>query len=407
MQTHFLKKKVLLALTILAPVSFGFVAGCTKSSDSPAAAAPVSAELTAMTRARSATQAAATNSNGLTKGAGITVGLLNEQSPMAVDFDFENECATSGWPTETDKSTAGYAMKFLICSVLKSPNGPDTVRGGFDRIAGFLCAIGPIAYDGVEKSVSVTFSTACFSADFTEDACSYISGTTTAGPCTATATVAGYSDVTGVAPAGFEKYVTFSALDGEVKYTFAHQSTATTIAGAAMEGLPSTADGSVESAFAFYIDQTSGTLRYEGRFPEGNKRHIRINLVGEVSTAMEVTNVESLAFVQGENFSTSGGGQIISINGTPSAGRRVRIRQSSGGFSPATWSAVSADDNSCIGESSATCTANTGIVAADGTSNNPFFFVTGSGYTSSKTWFTSNSYLGGVSDTLDLDDLWN
>ncbi len=391
------------------------VLACSSKSDDPVATTTTTAEVSAMTKAQTATAATATNSNGLTKGTSTVVisslgqednGSLNAYGEVGAlaDFASESSCAASGWPSSGTSGDAGYAMNFLLCSVLKRPDGPDTVRGGFDRITGMLCAIGAVTYDSTARDVTATFSTACFSQTFVSTACQTITGdSTSTGPCTATVTVTGYSSVTGVAPSGFEKYLTISALSGQLLYTIAYTSTSTTIAGAMMNGLPTTTDSSITDAFAFYIDSTLGLLRYEGRFSGTNKRHMRINLIGTVDTALAVTNVETLSFVQGENFGSTGG-LTVSVHGTPAAGRRIRIQSSSDvNVSTPSWTASNSDDNTCIGETGAACTGNSGIVATD----NKFFFGTGSSFTSSKTWFTSNSYLASVTNTVDMDDIWD
>lgn len=378
------------------------LAGCTKSEDTTSSSTNTEASL--MTKAQAATAATATDSNGLTKGTSFVVASsLRGVGAQSTSFSPTTDCADSGWPSAGTSGDTGYAMKFLMCSVLRRPDGPDTVRGGFDRITGFLCAVGPVTYDGTTREVNATFSTACFSQNFVTTACTTITGSASTGPCSTTISVTGYSSVAGVAPSEFEKYITVSALSGQVEYTIAYKATATTVAGALMSGLPSTSSASINDAFAFHVDATTGQLRYEGRFGGNNKRHMRINLIGSIDTSLAVTNVETLSFVQGENF-TNNSGLVVSVNGTPAAGRRVRIQTSSDlTVVTPTWSASNADDNTCVGETGAACTSNTGIVASD----KKFFFATGSGFTPAKTWFTSNSYLGSVSDTVDMDDIWD
>ena|GEM_PF-6076397 len=210
--------------------------------------------------------------------------------------------------------------------------------------------------------------------------------------------------MTGVAPSGFSKYMTISALSGLLNYTIAFNASSTTLSGAAMAGLPTTPDADVTDAFAFHIDATSGLLRYEGRFGDSNKRHMRMLIIGALNTAMSITNVETLRFVQGENFGTSGGGLTVSVDGTPSAGRRVRILSAPDmSIASPVWTAANADDQTCVGETAATCTGNSGIVPAD----QKFFFADGSGYTAAKAWFLANSFLGTVSNTVDMEDIWN
>lgn len=359
----------------------------------------LTSEYSGVQKGQKATEAIATDSKGITNGSGVTV--------MST-FTPSTDCAVSGWPATGSSSDVGYAMKFLLCSVLKSPDGPDTVRGGFDRIAGFLCAAGDVTYDNITKSIPFTVSTACFSQTFVTTACTFLNGAASDGPCSTTADVTGYLSSTGVAPSQFEKYLTISLAAASLNYTIAYTSTSTAIAAACMDNLPTASDINVKNAFAFYLDSATGKLRYEGRFPDNNKRHMRINLAGQVSTGFAVSNVEALSFVQGENFSSpSGSGLIVSVQGTPTAGRRVRILNTNNmGDTTPTWSAANADDTMCIGEVGATCAANTGIVAA-GSSPRKFFFEAGSGFTSSKTWFTNNSYLGSVSDNVDMDDIWD
>lgn len=381
-----------------------FAVGCSSPSNG-AGVERLTAEQSSIEKGQKATEAAATNSNGLTNGSGLTV--LAMPSLERSGFTAETDCAVSGWPATGSSGDVGYAMKFLLCSVLKRPDGPDTVRGGFDRISGFLCAIGNITYDSTPKSVPITISTNCFSQTFVTTACTFFSGSASTGPCSSTATVGGYLNNAGVAPAQYEKYVTISLSGGSITYTIAHTTTATTISAACMDNLPTGDDSNTESTFAFHLNSTTGKLRYEGRFPGNNKRHMRINLSGTISTDFAVTNVDGLSFVQGENFTTSGAGLIVSVNGTPAAGRRIRIRTTSDMASPIpTWGLANADDNICIGEVSATCVANSGIIEA-GANPKKFFFDTGSGHTGSKTWFTNHSYLGGVSDTVDMDDIWD
>lgn len=359
-----------------------------------------SAEYSNIQKGQKATESVATDSKGLTNGSGLSV--LSAFTPST-------DCATSGWPATGTSGDVGYAMKFLLCSVLKSPDGPDTVRGGFDRITGFLCAIGNVTYDNTQKSVPFTVSTTCFSQSFVTTACTFLNGTASDGPCSTTANVTGYSSTTGVAPAQFEKYLTITLPTASLNYTIAYTATSTTIAAACMDNLPTANDSEVEIAFAFYLDTTTGKMRYEGRFPDNNKRHMRINLIGQVASDFTVSNVDTLSFVQGENFSSpAGSGLIVSAHGTPVAGRTIRIQNTSdmATGTPPTWSAANADDNICIGEAGAMCTGNSGIVASV-TDPKKFFFETGSGFTSSKTWFTNNSYLGSVSDTVDMDDIWD
>lgn len=194
-----------------------------------------------------------------------------------------------------------------------------------------------------------------------------------------------------------------SALGGSVEYTIAYKSTSTTVSGALMRGLPSGADGDIDEAFAFHVDSEAGFLRYEGRFGGTNKRHMRIHLEGTISTSFSVEDVETLRFVQGEN-SGSNNGLVVSVAGTPAAGRRIRAQTSSNlNASTPSWATANSDDNTCIGDAGVACTGNTGIVATD----NKFFFVDGSGFVSAKTWFTSNLDLSTVSSTVDLDDIWN
>jgi hypothetical protein len=384
---------------ILSMLVMQTIFSCTSStSTTPGAGVErASEEYSTVLKATEALETAATSTNGLVNGSGLTVS--------RTAFNPATDCATSGWPATGTSGDVGYAMKFLLCSVLKSPDGPDTVRGGFDRIAGFLCAIGDVTYNDTPATVSVTFSTDCFSQTFVTTACTFINGSASDGPCSSEATVTGFSSVTGVAPAGFENYLTMTMLGGEINYTIAFTSTATVVAGACMGNLPTAPDNEVEDAFAFYIDATAGKMRYEGRFSGNNPRHMRINLIGAVSTDFAITNVETLSFVQGENFSSGTDGLIVSVHGTPSAGRKIRILQTSDTTAPTpVWSASNADDDTCIGEVGALCTANSGITAAG---DSKFFFEAASGFTTAKTWFTNNSYLGTVSDTVDMEDIWD
>lgn len=356
-----------------------------------------SPEYSNVQKGQQATESVATDSKGLTNGSGLTV---------LSTFNPDTDCAVSGWPSTGSSVDVGYAMKFLLCSVMKSPDGPDTVRGGFDRISGFLCAIGNVTYDNTQNSVPFTISTTCFSQSFVTTACTFLNGSASDGPCSSTANVTGYTSTTGVAPAGFEKYLTITLPTANLNYTIAYTATSTTIAAACIDNLPTAADSDIKIAFAFYLDSTTGKMRYEGRFPDNNKRHMRINLLGQVSSDFTVSNVDTLSFVQGENFSSpSGSGLIVSVNGTPAAGRKIRI-QSTSNMTDTPWSAANADDDTCIGELGATCDGNSGIVAAIADPKK-FFFETGSGFTSSKTWFTNNSYLGSVSNTVDMDDIWD
>lgn len=394
-----------LALVLLASV----LGACAKNDSPTEQNSGASAEYTAMLKAQAATQDAATNSNGLVKGTGLTVStfvdLVNTPAPLLSAWDPETDCESSGWPDSSlNSSDSGYAFKFLLCSVLKRPNGPDTVRGGFDRITGMLCAIGDISYDGQTRTKDITISTTCFSQSFVTTACTFINGSASDGPCTASAQIMGNANDGSVAPSTFDRYVTMSILDGEVEYTFAHKITSTSVAGACMEGLPTASSSG--AAFAFFLDSTAGVLRFEGRFDSNNERHMRINLEGTVSTALAITNVNNLQFVQAENFSDGGSnksGKYISVSGTPSAGRRFKINDSSDLTAGTIVWSPGADDDECVGETGVTCSGNAGIVPTD----TKFFFLSGSGFTTSKTWFGSHSYLGDVSNSVDMNDLWD
>lgn|GEM_PF-6311744 len=150
-----------------------FVAlGCNSKKDEAATAAPANNDYLNMNKGMAATEAAGTNSNGLALGSGLSVSVIPlSQVDALAAFNPETDCATSGWPAVGTSGDVGYAVKFMLCSVLRRPNGPDTVKGGFDRITGFLCAVGPVTYDNTARTVSMTFSTSCFSQNFVTNAC--------------------------------------------------------------------------------------------------------------------------------------------------------------------------------------------------------------------------------------------
>jgi hypothetical protein len=374
-----------------------FLISCAKEEEDEATTSSLSAEAAMLSKMTSNVgvggESALANVTA-TPGAALTSNYYVYQDTgsryLKSGLDAETACKTSGGLDETvyDADDALFPLYNLYCLVLKRPDGPDTVRGVLDRTSGWLCATGNIVYDGTPVTKTITISTACFSQSFVDTAATVVP------TGQFEATVTGYDDVTGVAPASFEKYFTFVALmpDGSelVNYTIAVKSTDDQRVVAVLD--TDEDDATNNAAFAVFMDKSTGVMKVEGRFPQHN-RHFRFHMEGTLSSSFELENVEDLHFINAESS------EYQSLSGTPAAGRWLRYDNYPGSLSHA-------GDGICYGETGAACTGNqTGLVVANGTKD---VFTLASGHSTSATWFSTNSYLGSTGDlTADPDaDIW-
>ena len=275
-------------------------------------------------------------------------------------------CTTSGSPKDTEASTdegrAKHVAKVAYCDLAMRPDGPDTTRGGIDRIQGFLCATkDQLTYDGVKKEFSLSFTTPCFSQTFADMVKSQ-NGNSSTSP----AEVTSFSSVSAKdGNAAYSKLIVILVPAFELKYTIQLKQTDTMIAASAV--LEEPGESSMGDALAIRLDTgDAGSIRYEGRFgafrdsDQLKARHLRVIAKGKVNAASGIfSEVSSLNYLFQDIYSENGS-KVQTVIGSPAAGYRATYQYGTNYLSFGTF--ASSPATLCYG--GGTCSGNAGLKIA-------------------------------------------
>lgn len=286
--------------------------------------------------------------------------------------DVTKYCRSTGTPIDgvNDGGEGKYAALFAYCNFAMHPDGPDTVLGAIDRVQGVLCALGDLTYDGVERTIKMKFTTACFSSTFVK----MVEDELGAGKefdAVVTATTPVNSSFGSV---DYEKSITFNIAAINFSYDILYQQSASVLSAAIKEGTGIDSDGTY---FAVKLDRgatltSNGTLAVDGRFTTKTEqnggtpsvRHVRTFAKGKYDlTTNSMTSLSSIEFISAD-YNSSGSAYLRSVKGNPTNGvYAVSAQVNSGGLTDyaayATAASSSATNVYCFGDGD--CAGNTGI----------------------------------------------
>lgn len=406
-----LKNGILLASAALT------LSACSNSSDSSTPSTTSQSAVSALANKLGTALESATGNTGLSVPA--TLAPLRAQPissvPSALSAD-PFQCNEHGW---TDASSgennttadANWAMKQLYCMMTVKSGGPDTLLGAINQLKGFVCAVGNITFDGVERAATMILSTACFSQEFVDMATQQL------GKSSFDIKVKGI-DLTSAPVSGisteWEKLVQldFNGQIGpnNVGFTILIKDASSVKALAAYNDLLLNNSSTNTETFAAYIDLANGKIAYEARIaPQQERdfsRHLRLYLKGTVNeSTFQVAEVNDMAFIWGDGPGLKSGGNstdyamYASIKGTLNSGRKVVAKYNQ----QSSWT-DSAGHGECYG---VTGNCGTGVTEISAENDKKFFFhgTKGTDYTSSDSWFKQNAYLGHFDIDLNMKDI--
>lgn len=290
-----------------------------------------------------------------------------------------------------------YPALVHYCLIAQDTGSPDSVQGAYTLLKNISCALkrgGHIKFDGVERDVTMTLTTACFTQQQIDDIGGSLSAT-----------------VTGSKPADLNSNYSHGIrirVDAIGK-TF---QMATNITGGQVSFVSSEQDDTGEDgAFAGTYDTSSGEVFFESRMDRydggcgtsscGWSRHIRLyaNTQGG-GASTEIEDYQGIYTDISKN-GANGSGRVATAKGNLTDGLYVRYysspdvtRATLADASDNTWTTTMT--STCYG-GSATCTANTGIDFMSAGSNGNFLLLpTDTTYSDGLTWAGS---LDGLSFT--------
>lgn len=354
-----------------------------------------------------------------------------EAGPMR-KFQEEFQCNTTG-NTDAHPDDKDFAMKSLYCMMSSRTSTEVTMLGPLELAKSFVCSLGTINFDGIEKTQTITIDTKCFTQDFVDTAIGTPTPPTTPeqevptdpeNPTDPTPVPNNQFDVQVRAvdlkvldeiglptEAGWTELVQIKVPDKlktAIKgngFTVLTKSQDTEMAVAGYKDLALNPGGDMGSeTFAAYTQSgANGKAIYESRITpsqENFSKHWRVSFDGslnpQTSRMAEVGTISVIA-ANGSNAQDATMAEYISIKGDAVNGRMlVSDKQSNGQWGN--------DVNGiCYGSTTATCQGNEGLKPSN--ASDMAFFFQGGNYTNSYQWFVNNSYLGRASSDLTFDDI--
>ena len=293
-------------------------------------------------------------------------------------------CSAGGEPisadnvknTGTDKngtkvlpgSDPDYALGKFFCMIAAESGDEGSILGALSQSRLVTCLAGDdITYDGtLHVSTVVVADSTCFGSNKPDGLPAEITVEVTA------------AEPAADAADGWDRSYDISVLAGRNEIAGIHMlmtTTATSVAVACQGGATAT------DAYAFTLDTTNGTLRYESkslRLPErGWSDHIRLLVKGTVDADgvfSDITKVEGAsAVIHNKGTGTKvDSGRLMTIKGDATGGFRTYSYACGGaadantcsGQDPAVWAAIEGTGQCGAGETGATCDGNDGIQLA-------------------------------------------
>ena len=372
-------------VTVALPLAASLNLGCSKAAtDAAVAGSTVSA-------AAPSTVIGAIDSKVADAGSGLAVGV----SAFAVD----DECDVHSSPISSGSQMASsdpiYPLKYFYCKIMKNTGDPESVRGSYTLLKSISCALesaGALVYDGTTRSVTMTISSPCFTAQQISNM--------GAGSMSVS--------VTATSPAAFNTYYSNGVVVDVTGFgTFKF---ATRVSGSVSEFMAGEDQTAVSAnktgAYAASYDSSTGVLRFEARHDRfacsetgscGWSRHQRIYADLALSASGEVIGVDDISATASEIYSAAMGGgtasgTALSLQGNTTTGLRGR------GFNVSSSTQAYLKDSARYSESTAVnnCFNNSGSSGTGcpagivlPTSNSiAFTQYSGTGYTTPMAWMT-------------------
>lgn len=354
-----------------------------------------------------------------------------EAGPMRT-YQEEFQCNPTG-NTDALPSDQDFAMKSLYCMMSTRTSTEVTMLGPLELAKSFVCSLGEINFDGLEKTQTITVDTKCFSQDFIDA----VVGTPPPPATPAQEIPTDPENPTEPAPAPNNQFdVQVRAIDlkvldeiglptdagwtelvqikvpDELKtaingngFTVLTKSLDTEMAVAGYKDLALNPGGDMGSeSFAAYTQTgVDGKVIYESRLTPSQSdfaKHWRVSLDGNLNPrTSRMLNVGDGSIIAGNgaNAQDATMAEYISIKGDPVNGRLLMTDKQTAGQWNADVKGI------CYGPTTATCDGNEGLKPTN-ISDMAFFFQGGT-YTNSYQWFVNNSYLGKTSSELTFDDI--
>lgn len=325
---------------------------------------------------------------------------LAEATPVSImglrptDLDIDAVCANTGYAysSGSDGAPAGapaqnsaeYAARNAFCGLRKSPDGPDTAKGALDRVQAFICAVGDVTFDGVERDVTIAINTTCFSQAFTDMA-------TTEGLTSATVKVTGFSDPTVAGLGGSADYengilIDLSSVMGANSfYKIQYTGTATKFV-ASMVSIDGGVEDWVMRGVYDRTDAANSVLRVEGRFFGNNddpdSRRFMRALVKGTTSGTEFTSPSLVEYVLFDVYTNSGTPSSVTYNtikGNSTDGYFAWYGTENQSGEAALAIVPTTTDSVCLGDGP--CTGNSGLTV-DTLAKTAFFKSAFSSFTS-------------------------
>jgi hypothetical protein len=264
---------------------------------------------------------------------------LTDDDTELAGFDADEECKSSGTPTEANSSALDYEEIWWKCQFMKVPNGPDTVRGGLQRAKQLVCSLdkhmaaGEFAINGTEYTVDMVLDEECWGESFAEMVAEeYPDLVNEDGFVVAETKVTGYPKA--LIPEGMTDSDDWNAAfefefglsdDETVNYKMLFTESDDVVAASIL----SEEEDAYPEVFAVSLtfDGDDATLRYEGRFPNAGEgemsqnenygsRHVKAMSQGEYAGegAFKTYDMAAGFSMEISNSATGGEGPITSYS---------------------------------------------------------------------------------------------
>ncbi|MGE0632718.1 MAG: hypothetical protein AB7O96_09935, partial [Pseudobdellovibrionaceae bacterium] len=301
---------------------------------------------------------------------------LAAASVNAFDTDVDVVCSNTGYaygsgdegaPADAPaRGTVEYAARNSYCNLRKSPDGPDTIRGAIDRVQAFICAAGALNYDGVERTVTISITTECFSQAFVDMAAEE-------GITSADVPVTAYDDPSELdGNADYDKAIKIDLSGLGVGIYHIQYSADDSKFSAQMLSLQGASEDWWASVVFDRTDAANSVLRVDGRFNGNNddsegRRYVRAHVTGETADG-EFTGPSLVEFILFDVYANTGNTAIpdgvtwTTMKGNSSDGYKIWSSSASGSdiaddiYDYAAYTSISG----CIGDGA--CASNDGLV---------------------------------------------
>lgn len=249
-------------------------------------------------------------------------------------FLSSSDCSTHGDPAgNISYSDATYPGKLAYCKLSIDDSSSDTIQGGFTMVKGVACAVeaAGAVYDGVSRTLTVPFTTACFTQAMLNDM-----GNISSLEMTVKAT----------SPAEFNtnyaRGLSIVNAANNIDFKLAANVSATSLEFLALDASSANETGVTTGS----LNQSTGVIRFEARTERINcttsgrcgwNRHIRLYADLTVATDGTLGDIESLSFAY-SNISAPPGqtgysGVLVTASGDNSTGFKPRLWQATNGSS--------------------------------------------------------------------------